>query len=159
MEYFRVRNWDKFQHYKDRDPPWIKLHFSILSSSDWVSLDDKSRVLAVACMLIASKNHGVFKNDPEYIKRVAYLKTKPNFKPLIDCGFLQDASECKRMLAKDTQEERREEKKRGEKSREEEKPDGQKSAFKNRSLKAEWQKQLRQQTEKLTEASDEKCPF
>ncbi len=74
----------------------------MLSSSDWVTLDDASRVLAVACMLVASKTEGQI-DDSEggkaYLKRVAYLNKPPNFKPLIDCGFLVSASECKQMLA------------------------------------------------------------
>lgn len=89
---FRVRNWQKFQHYAKRNPPWIKLHFSILSSEDWVTLDDASRVLAVACMLIASRNGGQVPANGEYLKRVAYLNKSPNFKPLIECGFLECAS-------------------------------------------------------------------
>lgn len=71
-------------------------------------LDDASRVLAVACMLIASRNSGEIPDDPEYVRRVAYLNRKPDFSPLIKTGFLTvqaDASECKRMLANDTQEE------------------------------------------------------
>jgi hypothetical protein len=95
----RVKNWRKFQHYSDRNPPWIKLHFEILSSRDWVTLDDASRVLAIACMLIASRNEGVVPADPDYVQRVAYLKKPPNFKPLIACGFLEVASDCKQMLA------------------------------------------------------------
>jgi len=101
MSHYRVRNWASFQHYRHRDPPWIKLHFSILSSPDWVMLDDAGRVLAVACMLIASRNKGLVPNNPDYLRRVAYLESV-NFKPLIDCGFLvsdasntlADASEC-----------------------------------------------------------------
>jgi len=96
---YRVKQWRLFQHYRDRNPPWIKLHFSLLSSMDWVTLDDASRVLAIACMLIASRNDGVVPGDPAYIKRVAYLNKLPNFKPLIDCGFLEPASDCKQMLA------------------------------------------------------------
>ena len=107
MRQLRVKNWAEFQHYKDRNPPWIKLHFSLLSSPDWVLLDDTSRVLAVACMLIASRNHGCIPDNPAYIKRVAYLNKTPNFKPLIECGFLEDASECKRTLAEFRPEERR----------------------------------------------------
>jgi hypothetical protein len=95
----RVKNWRKFQHYSDRNPPWIKLHFEILSSRDWVTLDDASRVLAIACMLIASRNEGVIPADSDYVQRVAYLKKPPNFKPLIACGFLEVASDCKQMLA------------------------------------------------------------
>jgi hypothetical protein len=96
---YRVRNWSEYQHYKDRNPPWIKLHYSMLSSEDWVLLDDRSRVLAIACMLIASRNNGEVPGNPEFLKRVAYLNTKPNFKPLIECGFLEVASGCKQMLA------------------------------------------------------------
>jgi hypothetical protein len=103
----RVKNWRQFQHYRDRNPPWIKLHFALLSSPDWVMLDDTSRVLAVACMLIASRNEGAIPDNPEYIKRVAYLNKTPNFKPLIDCGFLESDSDCKQMLADARPEERR----------------------------------------------------
>lgn len=92
MDYLRVRNWRGFQHYKDRDPPWIKLHFSLLSSTDWVSLDDASRVLAIACMLVASRNNGCVPVDKSYLRRLAYLSVDPDFKPLIDCGFLEYAS-------------------------------------------------------------------
>jgi hypothetical protein len=88
--HFEIRNWREFQHYKDRNPPWIKLHYSLLASEDWVMLADASRVLAVACMLVASQNDGKVPNNPEYLKRVAYLngENSPDFKPLIRCGFL-----------------------------------------------------------------------
>lgn len=93
----KVRNWAEFQHYKDRNPPWIKLHFALLASEDWVTLDDASKLLAVVCMLVASRNNGMVPNNPAYLKRVAYLDRLPKLKPLIDCGFLEmaqaDASE------------------------------------------------------------------
>lgn len=107
MEYLKVKNWTQFQHYKDRNPPWIKLHFALLSSPDWVMLDDASRVLAVACMLIASRNAGAIPDDPAYLKRVAYLHRTPDFKPLIECGFLEHASGCKQEQADARPEERR----------------------------------------------------
>lgn len=92
---YKVKNWREFQHYKDRNPPWIKLHFSLLSSSDWVVLSDSERVLAIACMLVASKNEGVIDGSAkglEYLKRVAYLNTDADLNPLINCGFLESAS-------------------------------------------------------------------
>ena len=98
----RVKNWRQFQHYRDRNPPWIKLHFSMLSSADWVTLDDASRVLAIACMLIASRSEGQIDGSEAglaYLKRVAYLNKTPSLKSLIDCGFLEPASGCKQMLA------------------------------------------------------------
>ena len=115
MAEIRIRNWHKFQHYKDRNPPWIKLHYDLLSSRDWVMLDDTSKLLAVVCMLLASRNDGFVPDDPEFIQRVAYLKKPADLKPLIKCGFLEVAdSDRKQMLADDTTEERRGEKRRGE---------------------------------------------
>lgn len=108
MEEFTIKNWREFQHYSDRNPPWIKLHFAILSSQDWVMLADDSRVLMIACMLIASRNLGKVPNNPDYIKRVCYLK-KVDFNPLIDIGFLERDSSCKQMQAEFRPEERREE--------------------------------------------------
>lgn len=98
---YRIRNWERFQHYKHRNPPWIKLHVEIFSSADWVMLDDASKLLAVACMVIAAKHDGCVPDAPDYIKRVAYLRATPNLKPLIACGFLEilqaDASACKQL--------------------------------------------------------------
>ena len=94
MTTYRIRNWDKYQHYRDRNPPWVKLHFSLLSSADWVTLSDADRVLLVVCMLLASKSGGEVPGDPGYIQRVAYLPKRPNLENLIRCGFLvcDDAS-------------------------------------------------------------------
>jgi len=95
---YRIKKWSDYQHYKDRCPPWIKLHHALLTSEVWVMSNDATRTLAVACMLLASRNDdndGTFNGDPEYIKRFAYLNTKPDFKPLIELDFiecLQDAS-------------------------------------------------------------------
>ena len=92
---YRVKKWAQFQHYKDRNPPWIKLHFSLLASKDWVTLDDASRVLAIVCMLIASRNGGQIDGSEAglaYLRRVAYLNKKPDLTTLIQCGFLESAS-------------------------------------------------------------------
>ena len=88
---YRIRDWDKYQHYRNRNPPWIKLHFELLTSPYWVALNDASRVLAITCMLIASRNDGEIDGSAAglaYLHRVAYLNTQPNLQPLIDSGFL-----------------------------------------------------------------------
>jgi hypothetical protein len=90
---FKIRNWKDFQHYKDRTPPWIKLHYELITSKDWVKFDDASKLLAIVCMMLASRNNGEIEDDIEYIKTVAHLNKTPNLKPLIDSGFLILASE------------------------------------------------------------------
>ncbi len=97
--FYQIRNWSQFQHYHDRNPPWIKLHYDLLSSADWVSLrDDASRTLAIACMLIASRHEGKIP-DSAYVERVAYLNSKPNFKPLVEVGFLDVIADASAALA------------------------------------------------------------
>jgi len=92
MDYYEIPTWHDFQHYKDRNPPWIKLHYELFQSLTWVAMDDASRVLAIACMLIASRHDGKVPCDSAYVQRIAHLNKKPNFKPLIDNGFLVHAS-------------------------------------------------------------------
>jgi hypothetical protein len=87
-EFYVIKNWTQFQHYKDRNPAWIKLHVALLASEDWVMLADASKLLAVVCMLVASRDNGRVKNNPAYLKRVAYLDRTPDLKPLVECGFL-----------------------------------------------------------------------
>ena len=83
--------------------------------------NDANRVLIVASMLLASRNNdndGTFNGDPEYVKRFAYLNAKPDFKPLIEYGFIEVVQDASTLLAKCDTEKRREE---TEKRREEEK--------------------------------------
>jgi hypothetical protein len=119
---YRVRNWSQFQHYKDRSPEWIKLHFAILASEDWAMLADASKLLAVVCMLVASRHGGMVPNKPAYLKRVAYLDEEPDLAPLISCGFLEnplaDASKVEPMQADACLDKRRGEEKREDKSSE-----------------------------------------
>ncbi len=44
QKFIRVVNLERFQHYKDRNPPWIKLHRELLSSRTWVTSDDARSV-------------------------------------------------------------------------------------------------------------------
>lgn len=86
--HYRIRNWDQFQQYKDRNPKWVKLHYEMLHSADWVNADDETRVLMVVCMLIGSRHGGQVPNDVAYIKRVGYLNFHPTFDKLLKLGFL-----------------------------------------------------------------------
>lgn len=54
-----ICKWDDFQHYKDRTPPWIKLHRKLLTNREWRAIDGFSGRLLVELWLLASdKDHG-----------------------------------------------------------------------------------------------------
>lgn len=88
-QFLRIKEWDKFQHYKDRNPPWIKLHRELLTSRTWVELDDAGRVLAIACMVLAAETGNKIPLDGSFIQRRAYLKSKPDVQCLISLGFAE----------------------------------------------------------------------
>lgn len=89
MNHYRIPDWRKYQHYRDRSPPWVKLHKSLLSSRAWVILDDASRALAIACMMLAGDTDNRIPDDPEYVRRAGCLNQLPEFGPLVESGFLE----------------------------------------------------------------------
>ena len=54
----KIKNWHKFQHFKDRKPPWIKLYRDVLDDVDWHELDPLAAKCLVMLWLIASEDDG-----------------------------------------------------------------------------------------------------
>lgn len=90
------KNWQKFQHYKDRNPPWIKLHKDLLDDYDWWSLPVDSRALAPCLWLLAScYDDGIFDADTKILAfrfRMKESDVEKAIKPLIDKGYFNVAS-------------------------------------------------------------------
>jgi hypothetical protein len=99
MKYIVVKEWERYQHYKDRSPPWIKLHRTLLTSPTWIMMDDASRVLAIAIMLLAAATGNKILADAAYIQRVAYLNKKPDWSKLAQIGFIEIIDENGTSLA------------------------------------------------------------
>lgn len=55
---YRIKNWARFQHFKDRKPPWIKLYRDLLDDLEWHKLDGGSAKMLTALWLIASERGG-----------------------------------------------------------------------------------------------------
>ena len=58
MTQYRIKGWNKFQHFKDRRPPWVKLYRDLLDDMDWHELDGDSAKTLISLWLIASENEG-----------------------------------------------------------------------------------------------------
>ena len=89
MNYLRVPNLDKFQHYKDRTPPWIKLHNSILEDYEFACLPDNSKWHLVAIWLLASRTENKFPADPKWIAHKISATGKVDIDILLSHGFLE----------------------------------------------------------------------
>ncbi len=71
MKRLRVKNWDQFQHFKDRCPPWIKLYKDLLDDPDWHELSGDQAKVLVMLWLVASEDCGKEGGLPE-IKKLAF---------------------------------------------------------------------------------------
>jgi len=56
---FKIRNWGNFQHFKDRRPPWIKLHRDILEQRDISVISDRSFRILIGLWLLASEDEAM----------------------------------------------------------------------------------------------------
>ena len=54
----QIKNWSKFQHFRDRKPPWIKLYRDILDDREWHNLEPKAAKTLVMLWVIASEDDG-----------------------------------------------------------------------------------------------------
>lgn len=89
-----VKNWERFQHYKDRDPPWIKLYRDLLSAESWVLGTDASRLVQVASTLLAARYQNATPLNFALFRKVASLDlTSKQFDEAIQhlqaTGFLE----------------------------------------------------------------------
>lgn len=85
------RRWSDFQHYKDRRPPWIKLHKALLDDREYQRLPLASRALAPMLWLLASESEdGVFEASTEELTfrlRQPAKEIDAGLAPLIESGF------------------------------------------------------------------------
>lgn len=77
MRILRVKNWEQFQHYKDRDPSWIKLYRDTLTSEVWVLGNDLSRLLQLASTLLAARYKNAIPLKFDLWRKVAHLDCSP----------------------------------------------------------------------------------
>ena len=92
------KKWQDFQHYKDRCPPWIKLHRDLLNNKDFMRLPTASKALAPMFWLLASESkldNGAFDASDDELAfrlRMSVKEIQIGRKSLIDNGFFSVAS-------------------------------------------------------------------
>jgi hypothetical protein len=92
VEYLSVKNWDKHQHYRDRDPVWIKLYHRLLDNYEYTQLSDHDKLLFLETLMISARTSNRIPNDVQWLKRTYTLKGKIDFKELISLGFMESDS-------------------------------------------------------------------
>lgn len=116
MEYIKVKNWDKFQAFKDGRPiKWIKLHVALLDDYEFSQLPDKIKLQILLIWLLCGRTNNKIPQDAKWIQSQAHLKSPVNLQALTKTGFIEAYEIVRNRTDSYT------EKSREEKSREEEK--------------------------------------
>lgn len=88
MKVLVVKDFEKFQHYKDRNPPWIKLHYSSLSSYEITSLSDAAQGQLWKFWLLASRHGNRIPYDVRFLKREIKPSGQLKLSELLASGLL-----------------------------------------------------------------------
>ncbi len=67
QRYIRIRNWEKFQHYKKRRPVWIKVYVSLLDDPNYLELEPFQRGVLHGLWLLAAKTDNKISASPAYL--------------------------------------------------------------------------------------------
>lgn len=84
-----IAGWDRFQHYKDRWPPWIKNYTELLADDDYLSLSGHRRSILHGLWLAYAMSHGRLTDDTASLSRRLSLRvTTADLEALNHAGFI-----------------------------------------------------------------------
>ena len=83
-----IPNWEKFQHYHDRAPAWIKVYARLAQDDNWLSLSWADRGLLVSIWLAYAQSDGQVRTD--FVRGSSGLRPRQDsLQRLSDAGFLE----------------------------------------------------------------------
>jgi hypothetical protein len=87
---FRVKNFEKFQHYKDRSPPWIKLYNELLENYEFGRLPDAQKGQLISIWLLASRTDNRLPYDPVWIASKINATSPVDLDAMFAAGFISN---------------------------------------------------------------------
>lgn len=73
---YRVRDWGRYKHFKDRNAPWVKLNKDLLNNRDWFELPADTAKTLVMLWLLASEDPERDGNLPDEAELAFRLRMK-----------------------------------------------------------------------------------
>lgn len=105
MSFLRIKEWSSYQSYKDRRPPWIRFHKTLLDNYEFQSMSVHARALLPMLWLLASEDEdpvsGLLRDSYE---KIAFRLRQPKkeveqaITECIESGFLELVSETNQQV-------------------------------------------------------------
>ncbi len=89
MKYISILNPNRLQHYKQRNPPWIKLYRDIFSDPDFQGLNDAARVQLLFLETLVPEFDNRIPYDSKYLRRRLATKERLQIPALEKAGFVK----------------------------------------------------------------------
>ncbi len=84
-----VKDWGRFQCYKDRSPTWIKFHLAVLDDYEFSRLPDAAKAHLLLIWLLAARCDNRIPYDAAWIaQRIGVQEKNLRLEPLIEGGWL-----------------------------------------------------------------------
>lgn len=87
--YLCIKNFDELQHYKDRNPVWIKMPYSLLDDYEFEQLADETKFHAMGLMLLASHHNNKLPEDNAWLQKKIGAQKEIDLEILLEIGFLE----------------------------------------------------------------------
>jgi hypothetical protein len=88
-QYFRVVGLEKRQHYRDRNPPWIKSHTERLEDVDFAALPDNAKAHVLLIELLAARMGNRVPLDERFVRARINARSRVNLPLLLDQGLIE----------------------------------------------------------------------
>jgi hypothetical protein len=99
VRHLSIKGFEKHQHYKNRNPPWIKLHRSTLSDYAFGCLQDASKAHLMLLWLLASGVENKIPYDLPWIQKQLGANEPIDVEELILQGFIEVGQDDGKPLA------------------------------------------------------------
>lgn len=93
--FLRVKNLSRFQHYKKRNPPWIKLYRTVITGEDgqlddFLTLTESEQWQLVRIWVLASQcDHGLLRDDERWLRRAIRSERRVPVEKFVQDGWLE----------------------------------------------------------------------
>lgn len=88
MRFLTVKNWETFQHFKEKYPRWIKLHVSLWDDFAYRSLPDSNKMMLIWMWIFAARHDNKIPAEQAWLQKTFGKRKVRNINKLIDLGWL-----------------------------------------------------------------------
>ena len=88
MLQFEMRNFEEYQHYSKRNPPWIRVYYRLLQDRRFRKLDPCSKFVVIGLFLIASQHQNKVDAENEWLCDLLGLSNTPNWQAIVESEFI-----------------------------------------------------------------------